>query len=230
MPSPQFGRKINRQRPGTLLAILLLGFAASTIGVGGLASIPAPHRLYGCGEECQKIETELAAKTPKLLRRTGKVELEYIDREGSLDFLEDKDALCNAAGCGCDGPGLTCGHTEGFFYEPLFARVYANMCFHTCYCDVLPAADGRGVVANVGDIQIVQTEQQGSRVPENSCLSNSSAGWTLESLAPRSCCPGTAFAALSTQEAYTRYKVTPTWNEIRAESVTIGICSSKTTS
>lgn len=86
---------------------------------------------------------------PRLNERSGRVTLEFRDHHGHFDMLENREALCDAAGCQCRGASLTCGHTEGFFYEPLFARVYANMCFHVCHCDLLPPPVDYGVLSRL---------------------------------------------------------------------------------
>ncbi|CAL8576358.1 hypothetical protein XPA_002244 [Xanthoria parietina] len=86
---------------------------------------------------------------PRLNERSGRVTLEFRDHHGHFDVLENREALCDAAGCHCRGASLTCGHTEGFFYEPLFARVYANMCFHVCHCDLLPPPEDYGVLSRL---------------------------------------------------------------------------------
>lgn len=78
--------------------------------------------------------------------RDGRLELDYIDRHGLLDVIENREALCDAAGCRCHGPATTCGHTDGHYYEPLFAQAYTEMCFHSCHCDLLPSVVGGGIV------------------------------------------------------------------------------------
>lgn len=77
------------------------------------------------------------------------MELQYRDRYGHIDVLENREALCDAAGCQCLGPSLTCGHTEGFFYEPLFARAYATMCFHVCHCEIPPPPVDDGMLSRL---------------------------------------------------------------------------------
>ncbi|KAL8833910.1 MAG: hypothetical protein Q9170_004014 [Blastenia crenularia] len=125
-----------------------------------------------------------------LITYRGKAGLEFTDRRGFDDFIEDRAALCDAAGCRCHGPSLTCGHTDGPFYEPLFARVYAGMCFHTCYCDLLPSAVGDGAVSEIGDVEIAEAQQEHGNAAtdleaavlgESGCLKGKSAGWTLQS-------------------------------------------------
>ncbi|KAL9017792.1 MAG: hypothetical protein Q9185_004881 [Variospora sp. 1 TL-2023] len=173
------------------------------------------------------------------MHRDGQRKLEYIDSQGVVEVLEDKKALCDATGCRCHGPILTCGHTDGHFYEPLFAQVYTGMCFHSCHCDSLPAAavmNGGGLV-NIGDVQVVETEPRQRKHPdersrleavalgERGCLRGKSAGWTLEAYAAKSCCPDTQFQALTPQEAHMKYNVAPTPSDpIAKKLVTIGLC------
>lgn len=166
------------------------------------------------------------------MNRAGRPELDYIDSRGALEIIEDKEALCDAAGCRCHGPSLTCGHTDGPFYEPLLAQAYANMCFHTCHCDLLPPAVGDGAVIDVGDVQVVATQQNNAErsnveavaLGRSGCLKGKSAGWTLQRDAPKSCCPDTTFQAITPQEAYMNYKVAPTLSEMITGSVSIGVC------
>lgn len=173
--------------------------------------------------------------SPRLKYTDGRREIEYLDRHGFLEAIEDKEALCDASGCRCHGPILTCGHTDGPFYEPLFAQAYAAMCFHTCHCDLLPSAIGDGVPIDVGNVQVIDIKQDGNiddeqtrleatALGKNGCLKGKYAGWTLERYASQSCCPETQFQALTPQEAYMNYKVAPTLSELITGSVTIGIC------
>ncbi|KAL8728746.1 MAG: hypothetical protein Q9181_005247, partial [Wetmoreana brouardii] len=176
----------------------------------------------------------LAPLSPKIVRRGPDVEFEYIDGRGYRDVLKDKAALCDAAGCRCQGPALTCGHTDGAFYNPLLAQVYAEMCFHTCHCDIMPPALGDGIPIRVGDIFVVGT-RQGNYGPvngvhsdaralgTNGCLKGEANGWTLQKYASKSCCPDTNFHALTPQEAYTNFKVAPMLKAIITGSVTIGV-------
>lgn len=130
---------------------------------------------------------------------------------------------------------LTCGHTDGYFYEPLLAQVYAAMCFDQCDCELAPPVVGDGELIDIGNVQIVDAEQhvgiddegaqlEAAALGEKGCLKGKSAGWTLEAYAAKSCCPSTAFQALTPQEAYMNYKVAPTLTELISGSVTIGLC------
>ena len=73
------------------------------------------------------------------------MELQYRGSDGRIDVLQDREALCDAAGCQCHGPSVTCGHTDGVFYEPVFSQVYGALCFHLCHCDLMPPSvdDGK---------------------------------------------------------------------------------------
>ena len=172
---------------------------------------------------------------PYIVNRGGKLELQYIDHNGYYDVIEDKESLCDAAGCRCRGPSLTCGHTDGAYYEPLFARAYAEICFHTCHCEPFPPAVDDGVIVDAGDVQVMETQRNGSADvggygPEaiasgkEKCLKGKHAGWTLQKYALKSCCPGTKFQAITGQEAYLNFKVAQTLGELIAGQITIGVC------
>ncbi|KAL9599370.1 MAG: hypothetical protein Q9219_003903 [cf. Caloplaca sp. 3 TL-2023] len=153
---------------------------------------------------------------PALVYYDGRPELAFTDSQGRRDTIENREALCDAAGCRCHGPSLTCGHTDGVFYERLFAQEYAGMCFHGCHCDIFPPEPGVMAAQRHGKPDV---ELQAATLGTKGCLKNKSSGWTLKQYASKACCPGTHFQAVAPQEAYVKYNVAPN------PAVTIGVCT-----
>ena len=162
--------------------------------------------------------------------------IEYIDQWGQKQYIDDNEALCDRAGCYCNGPTINCHNTGGLFYEPAIAAQYAEICFHTCECLAMPELPdiinntridlGGGNFVNLpGDIRnsVNRLNPSGAVLGSGACLAGEAAGWTFRQIAEKTCCSGYSFNSLSAQEAYMIYGF-PYVSDIIAGTITIGVC------
>ena len=166
--------------------------------------------------------------------------IQYIDRWGQVEYIEDMEGLCDRAGCQCVGPQIECNKVEGLFYEPAIAAEYAEICFHTCQC--LAIADtanitnttnlidlGGGTLVNLPEnLQDAATRlnPDGAVFGHGTCLAGEAAGWTYKRLSRTACCSGFYFNALTAQEAFMIYGF-PYVSDIITGLVSIGVCLPK---
>ena len=175
---------------------------------------------------------------PWTVAKDGVVEsIQYVDRWGGVEYIEDVESLCDRAGCQCVGPSIECNNVEGLFYDPSIAAKYAERCFHTCQClairetpDVTDATRpidlGEGGVVNLPESlqnRVSRLNPDGAPLGHGACLAGETSGWTFKRLAQKACCSGYSFHALSPQEAYMIYGF-PLVSEIIAGLVTVGVC------
>ncbi len=82
------------------------------------------------------------------------VSIQYLDRWGQAEYIDDMEGLCDRAGCQCVGPGIECNNVEGLFYEPILAVEYAEQYFHTCHCLAIPDTDTANVTNATNPIDL----------------------------------------------------------------------------
>lgn len=66
--------------------------------------------------------------------------IQYIDRWGDVDYIEDNVDLCDRAGCRCDGPRVVCDDDDrhNVFFVQAIHDAYARQCARNCECQPLP--------------------------------------------------------------------------------------------
>ncbi len=165
----------------------------------------------------------------KVARDGTVVSIQYLDRWGQAEYIDDMEGLCDRAGCQCVGPGIECNSVASFS-----SRIREKHCFHTCQClALLDTADvtnatspidlGEGRVVNLPeDLQRAATRLNPMGAHE-ACLAGEATGWTFKRLAGKTCCSGYSFKALSAQEVFTIYGFRYV-SDIIAGIVTLGVC------
>ena len=173
------------------------------------------------------------------ISRQGAVDsIQYIDRWGGIDYIEDNVDLCDRAGCRCDGARVVCDNDDShnvFFVQEIH-DAFARQCSRNCDCQPMPeevAQDPDHV--EVEDIDLIGTpgrpsnavnrlNPDGAAMGHEACLAGEATGWTFQRFASKKCCQGYSFQALSAQEAYGNYGVAPYAGDIVTGVVTIGVC------